>query len=117
MPTQVNILQRVIKAVRIPVKRLGIHRVRNNGVRADETTYRGIIISGTVIIKPGIIQPLPGKKFIRWEIIRTISEDSERLITLLILSLSKGEFLQQLRLSIKCYLTFLTWLHRLMITM
>ena len=34
-------------------------------IRADKPPNRGVIIPGIEVVKPGIIQPLPGKELIR----------------------------------------------------
>jgi hypothetical protein len=66
----IDILQRVIEAIGIPVKGLRIGGIRDNGIRADEAAQSGIIVTGIVVVEArgihrGRIQPLAREFFVR----------------------------------------------------
>jgi hypothetical protein len=61
MPARVNVPQRIIKTIGVPVVTLRIGRVGDNGIRADKPPQPCIIVPGIVEVKPRLVQPLAGE--------------------------------------------------------
>ena len=57
MPTRIDVLERVIPRIPIPIKPTGTTRLRHNGIGANEATQRGRVVAGVVIhqAKGGLI--------------------------------------------------------------
>ena len=51
MPAWVNIPQRIIAGIAVPVQALGIARVGDDGVGLDEAPDGGVIVSGVVKVQ------------------------------------------------------------------
>ena len=56
LPVGIDVRGRVVVAVCVSVKVLRISRVRDYGVRADEPTDLGIVISGIVVVKTCLVK-------------------------------------------------------------
>ena len=55
MPTRINIHQRIIYTIAIPVKRLQIPRFGNNAVCRDKPAYLRIVEPGVIVIQLGFV--------------------------------------------------------------
>ena len=64
MPARVNIPQRIVQAIAVPVKALGIEWCRHYGIRADKPPYGSVIVPCIIVVQPGGVKPLAGELFI-----------------------------------------------------
>ena len=68
MPTGVDVPQRIIPHIRIPVQVLRVAGVRHNRVRADEPTQCGIVEARLVVVQAeGLLPALAGEAVFDWE--------------------------------------------------
>ena len=51
----VDVFDRVVSHVGVPVEGLGVGRVGDDGVGADEPGYLGVVVAGVVIEQPGLV--------------------------------------------------------------
>ncbi len=64
MPVRVDILERVVQDVAVPVKRLGVRRVGHYRVCRDKPAERRVVAPGTIIVQSRLVV-----KFLRCEFV------------------------------------------------
>ena len=53
MPARAYVLQRIVQAVAVAVKALGVSGIGYNCIRADEPAYQWIVVAGVIVVQPG----------------------------------------------------------------
>ncbi len=61
MSARINIINRIVVDIAVPIQRLWISRLRDNCIRLDEAGESGFVVAGVVVVKTGVaVVHLPG---------------------------------------------------------